>query len=191
MKAQVNPKSTSNQSSKPCRVLQYPSRIAPALLGVMASVLLAARAQCHRWMSHVMTHMMNGWVMSWHICIRVIQVMIMSMTWWICIMTCLWHHEYVMTWLSMTWWIWSWLVWLWRIFHDMTVMTHMMMNAYSSCHRQVMIIFIMIMTCMTHTGGGGAGVETQKNVRGEVGGWGRVPFNEPYAPSLSTIYDGA
>ena len=37
----------------------------------------------------------------------------------------------------------------------------------------------------------GAGVETQKNVRGEVGGWGRVPFNEPYAPSLSTTYDGA
>jgi len=37
----------------------------------------------------------------------------------------------------------------------------------------------------------GARVETQKNVRGEVGGWGRVPFNEPYAPSLSTIYDGA
>ena len=37
----------------------------------------------------------------------------------------------------------------------------------------------------------GAGVETQKNVRGEVGGWGRVPFNETYAPSLSTIYDGA
>ena len=37
----------------------------------------------------------------------------------------------------------------------------------------------------------GAGVETQKNVRGEIGGWGRVPFNEPYAPSLSAIYDGA
>ena len=37
----------------------------------------------------------------------------------------------------------------------------------------------------------GAGVETQKNVRGEIGGWSRVPFNEPYAPSLSTIYDGA
>ena len=37
----------------------------------------------------------------------------------------------------------------------------------------------------------GAGVKTQKNVRGEIGGWGRVPFNEPYAPSLSTIYDGA
>ena len=37
----------------------------------------------------------------------------------------------------------------------------------------------------------GDGVDTQQNVRGEVGGWGRVPFNEPYAPSLSTIYDGA
>ena len=37
----------------------------------------------------------------------------------------------------------------------------------------------------------GAGVETQTYVRGEIGGWGRVPFNEPYAPSLSTIYDGA
>ena len=37
----------------------------------------------------------------------------------------------------------------------------------------------------------GDGVETQKNVRGEIGGWGRVPFNETYAPSLSTIYDGA
>jgi len=37
----------------------------------------------------------------------------------------------------------------------------------------------------------GPGVETQKNVRGEIGGWGRVPFNETYAPSLSTIYDGA
>ena len=37
----------------------------------------------------------------------------------------------------------------------------------------------------------GVGVETQQNVRGEIGGWGRVPFNEPYAPSLSTIYDGA
>ena len=37
----------------------------------------------------------------------------------------------------------------------------------------------------------GAGVETQKNVRGEIGGWDQVPFNEPYAPLLSTIYDGA
>jgi len=37
----------------------------------------------------------------------------------------------------------------------------------------------------------GAGVETQKNVRGVFGGWGRVPFNEPYTPLLSTTYDGA
>jgi len=37
----------------------------------------------------------------------------------------------------------------------------------------------------------GAGVETQKNGRGEIGEWGRVPFNDPYASSLSTIYDGA
>jgi len=37
----------------------------------------------------------------------------------------------------------------------------------------------------------GAGVETLKNVRGEIGGWGRVPFNEPYAPLFSSIYDGA
>ena len=37
----------------------------------------------------------------------------------------------------------------------------------------------------------GAGVETQKNVQGEIVGRGRVPFNEPYAPSLSTIHDGA
>jgi len=34
----------------------------------------------------------------------------------------------------------------------------------------------------------GAGVETQKYVRGDIGGWGRVPFNETYAPSLSTIF---
>jgi len=37
----------------------------------------------------------------------------------------------------------------------------------------------------------GAGVKTQKNIREDIGGWGRVLFNEPYAPSLSTIYDGA
>jgi len=37
----------------------------------------------------------------------------------------------------------------------------------------------------------GAGVETQKFVLGDIGGWGRVPSNETYAPSLSTIYDGA
>ena len=39
--------------------------------------------------------------------------------------------------------------------------------------------------------GGGLGSRPKKNVRGEIGEWGRVPFNEPYAPSLSTIYDGA
>ena len=43
----------------------------------------------------------------------------------------------------------------------------------------------------TYTERWGAGVETKKNVRGEIGGWGRVPFNEIYALSLSTIYDGA
>ena len=51
-----------------------------------------------------------------------------------------------------------------------------------------------LICAMTHsyvTERWGAGVETQKNVRGEVAGWGRVPFNETYAPSLSTIYDGA
>ena len=37
----------------------------------------------------------------------------------------------------------------------------------------------------------GAGVETQKIVREEIGGWGRVPFNKLYAPLLSTIYDEA
>ena len=46
-------------------------------------------------------------------------------------------------------------------------------------------------TRQTHNERWRAGVETQKNVRGEIGGWGRVPFNEPYAPLLSTIYDGA
>jgi len=54
--------------------------------------------------------------------------------------------------------------------------------------------YICICTYMFTASNGerwGAGVETQQNVRGEVGGWGRVPFNEPYAPSLSTIYDGA
>ena len=60
-----------------------------------------------------------------------------------------------------------------------------------------MILFPLIIalspSCRGHRAErwGGAGVETQKNVRGEVGGWGRVPFNETYAPLLSTIYDGA
>ena len=46
-------------------------------------------------------------------------------------------------------------------------------------------------THIAHVERWGAGVETQKNVRGEIEGWGRVPFNEPYAPSLITICDGA
>jgi len=55
-------------------------------------------------------------------------------------------------------------------------------------------IYIHIYPCIYITSANerwGAGAETQKNVRGEIGGWGRVPFNETYAPSLSTIYDGA
>ena len=35
----------------------------------------------------------------------------------------------------------------------------------------------------------GAGVETQKNVRGEIGGWGRVPFNETYSQSCEGTLD--
>ena len=50
---------------------------------------------------------------------------------------------------------------------------------------------MQVLGCDTFAERWGAGVETQKNVRGEIGGWGRVPFNETYAPSLSTIYDGA
>ena len=51
------------------------------------------------------------------------------------------------------------------------------------------VIYVSRNLCMYERWG--AGVETQKNARGEIGGWGRVPFNETYAPSLSTIYDGA
>jgi len=56
---------------------------------------------------------------------------------------------------------------------------------------KITFLELRILSYITTDERGGAGVETQKNVRGEVGGWGRVPFNEPYAPSLSTIYDGA
>ena len=52
-------------------------------------------------------------------------------------------------------------------------------------------VMLRVAVCCSVCERWGAGVETQKNVRGEIGGWGRVPFNEPYAPSLSTIYDGA
>ena len=72
------------------------------------------------------------------------------------------------------------------------------------CEREISIVFIFLclnylvkneQAILSSWGAGderwGAGVETQKNVRGDIGGWGRVPFNETYAPSLSTIYDGA
>jgi len=39
--------------------------------------------------------------------------------------------------------------------------------------------------------GGGLGSRPKKMYGEKIGGWGRVPFNETYAPSLSTIYDGA
>jgi len=63
-----------------------------------------------------------------------------------------------------------------------TTTCHACVCVYRSC--------VWVYVCTT-TERWGAGVETQKNLRGEIGGWGRVPFNEPYAPSLSTIYDGA
>jgi len=59
---------------------------------------------------------------------------------------------------------------------------------WRSCGHNVFFLLIFVGICRERWG---AGVETQKNVRGEIGGWGRVPFNEPYAPFLSTIYDGA
>jgi len=53
------------------------------------------------------------------------------------------------------------------------------------------VLVLLSMSTAAYEERWGAGVENQKNVREEIGGWGRVPFNEPYAPSLSTIYDGA
>ena len=61
-------------------------------------------------------------------------------------------------------------------------------HTHTHCYLRVMIHRLPIVVLCERWG---AGVETQKNVRGEIGGWGRVPFNETYAPSLSTIYDGA
>jgi len=61
----------------------------------------------------------------------------------------------------------------------------------SFCRKGVMMHEDLVSASMHECERWGAGVETQKNVRGEIGGWGRLPFNEPYAPSLSTIYDGA
>ena len=64
------------------------------------------------------------------------------------------------------------------------------------CSVSIAILYIFLYVAVSvhnicHCERWGAGVETQKNVRGKIGGWGRVPFNETYAPSLSTIYDGA
>jgi len=46
---------------------------------------------------------------------------------------------------------------------------------FREAHEENLIVLIV---CMERWG---AGVETQKNVRGEIGGWGRVPLNETYA----------
>ena len=62
-------------------------------------------------------------------------------------------------------------------------------NVSCNVSTQDSILYCDLMWCPPERWG--AGVETQKNVWGEIGGWGRVPCNEPYAPSLSTIYDGA
>jgi len=61
------------------------------------------------------------------------------------------------------------------------------LNVYIHPHKQNQSIAIESACTVERWG---AGVKIQKNVRGEVGGWGRVPFNEPYAPLLSIIYDG-
>ena len=74
----------------------------------------------------------------------------------------------------------------------MDVYIHTQIYVYTHVHLYIfvkMYVFIRIQGCDAERWG--AGVETPKNVRGEIGGWGRVPFNETYAPSLSTIYDAA
>ena len=85
-------------------------------------------------------------------------------------------------WLMTLWHIWGTYVW----------------QSVSRCYRQMFQTFIDVTdTChkslktLCNIERWGAVVETQKNVRGEIGEWGRVPFNGPYAPSLSTIYDGS
>jgi len=78
--------------------------------------------------------------------------------------------------------IWTSLVEHYRIPHESTIIP---------VHKRVMSYILAGHVNNTHEERWGAGVETQKNVRGEIGWWGRVPFNEPYAPLLSIIYDGA
>ena len=72
-------------------------------------------------------------------------------------------------------------IWVW-VMSQMTIPCHTWMSH---------VTYEWDMTAESWGERWGAGVETQKNVRGEIGGWGRVPFNETYAPSLSTIHDGA
>ena len=72
------------------------------------------------------------------------------------------------------------------------IITKRIKNLNSQVNFRISIyVFMCVRSCVCYNERWGAGVETQKNVRGEIEGWGRVPFNEPYAPSLSTIYDGA
>ena len=73
------------------------------------------------------------------------------------------------------------------IFMSQTLPIHIHILTHVEC------VFMSMFMCHTypHAEKWGAGVKTQKMVRGENGEWGRVPFNETYAPSLSTIYDGA
>ena len=77
--------------------------------------------------------------------------------------------------------------------HEPLALTCVYIYLYVYIHAHVRIYIYIYIYMYVHTPAErwGAGVETQKNVRGVFGGWGRVPFNEPYAPSLSTIYDGA
>jgi len=72
---------------------------------------------------------------------------------------------------------------------DPIILLHPVSNP-TSYSKLLLMHSILIISKDTHERWG-AGVETQKNVRGEIEGWGRVPFNEPYTSSLINIYDGA
>jgi len=69
--------------------------------------------------------------------------------------------------------------------------THTHIHTHTHTHTHTHNIEMTVAWYLPHDERWEAGVETQKNVRGEIGGWSRVPFNETYALSLSTIYDGA
>ena len=85
--------------------------------------------------------------------------------------------------------IWCCIVLLWRCFHSPFCPPHPLQ--LQRCGVEQNSSPFNSRTLLQLSLRGGAGVETQKNVRGEIGGWGRIPFNETYAPSLSTIYYGA